>query len=106
MRRAAGLTLKLVVPAALVVLVAIVPRFASEFRLGQFTFVALYFIALIGLNVLTGFSGQISLGHGAFMGIGAYVAAILTLGRPGLELLGTHPPGWLPIGNGMTSTWT
>jgi branched-chain amino acid transport system permease protein len=106
MPRSVVLALKLLLPAALVVLVAVVPRYASEFRLGQFTFVALYFIALIGLNVLTGFSGQISLGHGAFMGIGAYVAAILTLGRPGLELLGTHPPGWLPIGDGMTSTWT
>ena len=106
MSRYVSLALKLVVPAALVVLVALIPRVASEFRVGQFTFVALYFIALIGLNVLTGFSGQISLGHGAFMGIGAYVAAILTLGRPGLETLGTHPPGWLPIGNGMTATWT
>jgi branched-chain amino acid transport system permease protein len=106
MPRSAVLALKLLVPAALAVLVAVLPRLAGEFRVGQFTFVALYFIALIGLNVLTGFSGQISLGHGAFMGIGAYVAAILTLGRPGLELLGTHPPGWLPIGNGMTATWT
>ncbi len=104
--RHVALALKVLVPAALVVLVALVPRFANEFRLGQFTFVALYFIALIGLNVLTGFSGQISLGHGAFMGIGAYVAAILTLGRHNLDVLGTHAPHWLPIGNGMTATWT
>ena len=34
-------------------------------------------IAMLGLNLLTGFNGQISLGHGAFMGIGAYGAAIL-----------------------------
>ena len=66
----------------------------------------IYFIALLGLNVLTGYSGQISLGHGAFMGVGAYSTAILTLGRPGLEVLGTHPPSWLPIGDGMTSTYT
>ena len=36
-----------------------------------------YAIALLGLNILTGYNGQISLGHGAFYAIGAYVAAIL-----------------------------
>jgi branched-chain amino acid transport system permease protein len=106
MPRQAILSAKLAILGAIVVLIAIIPKIASEFRVGQFTFVALYFIALAGLNVLTGYSGQISLGHGAFMGVGAYCAAILTLGRPGLELLNTHPPGWLPIGNGMTSTYT
>jgi branched-chain amino acid transport system permease protein len=68
------------------VVVAVLPRFMGEFRLSQFTFVALYFVALLGLNILTGYNGQISLGHGAFMGIGAYVSALLILGRPGLEL--------------------
>jgi branched-chain amino acid transport system permease protein len=106
MSRRAVFALELVILGAIVVLIAIIPSLAGEFRIGQFTFVGLYFIALAGLNVLTGYSGQISLGHGAFMGVGAYTAAILTLGRPGLEALGTHPPGWLPIGNGMTSTYT
>ena len=41
----------------------------------QLTFVAIYFIALLGLNILTGYNGQISLGHGAFMAIGATSAA-------------------------------
>src|SRR5690606_3328033 len=36
-----------------------------------------YAIALLGLNILTGYNGQISLGHGAFFAIGAYTAAIL-----------------------------
>lgn len=36
-------------------------------------------IAALGLNILTGFTGQISLGHGAFMGVGAYVSGYLTL---------------------------
>jgi len=36
-----------------------------------------YAIALVGLNILTGYSGQISLGHGAFLAIGAYTTAIL-----------------------------
>ena len=65
------------------IVVAFLPRFMGEFRLSQFTFVALYFISLLGLNILTGYNGQISLGHGAFMGIGAYVSALLILGRPG-----------------------
>jgi branched-chain amino acid transport system permease protein len=89
-----------------VVVIALLPRFMGEFRLSQFTFVALYFIALLGLNILTGYNGQISLGHGAFMGIGAYVSALLILGRPGLELYQLDPPGWLPLGNGMTPVFT
>ncbi|HKH29426.1 MAG TPA: branched-chain amino acid ABC transporter permease [Gaiellaceae bacterium] len=88
------------------VVVALLPRFMGEFRLSQFTFVALYFIALLGLNILTGYNGQISLGHGALMGIGAYVSALLILGRPGLELYQLDPPGWLPLGDGMTPVFT
>jgi branched-chain amino acid transport system permease protein len=95
------LALKVVGVAAAVVIVAVLPRFLGEFRLSQFTYIGIYFIALLGLNILTGYSGQISLGHGAFMGIGAYVTAVLTLGRPGLVLFGQHPPGWLPLGDGM-----
>jgi branched-chain amino acid transport system permease protein len=92
--------------AVIAVVIALLPRFMGEFRLSQFTFVALYFIALLGLNILTGYNGQISLGHGAFMGIGAYVSALLILGRPGLELYQLDPPGWLPLGNGMTPVFT
>jgi len=88
------------------VVIAVLPRFMGEFRLSQFTFVAIYFIALLGLNILTGYNGQISLGHGAFMGIGAYVGAVLTLGRPGLEALLLEPPGWLPLGDGMRPVFT
>jgi branched-chain amino acid transport system permease protein len=91
---------------AIGVVIALLPRFMGEFRLSQFTFVALYFIALLGLNILTGYNGQISLGHGAFMGIGAYVSALLILGRPGLELYQLDPPGWLPLGDGMTPVFT
>ena len=88
------------------VVVALLPRFMGEFRLLQFTLVAIYVIALLGLNILTGYSGQISLGHGAFVGVGAYVAALLSLGRPGLELLQLDPPSWLPLGDGMTPIFT
>jgi branched-chain amino acid transport system permease protein len=88
------------------VVVALLPRFMGEFRLLEFTLVAIYVIALLGLNILTGYSGQISLGHGAFIGVGAYVAALLSLGRPGLELYMLDPPSWIPIGNGMTPVFT
>ena len=79
----------------------------GEFRLSQFTFVAIYFIALLGLNILTGYNGQISLGHGAFMGIGAYVGAMLTLGtaRARRRCL-LEPPDWLPLGDGMRPVFT
>jgi branched-chain amino acid transport system permease protein len=53
------------------------PIFASGYHLYQFSQVLIYAIALLGLNLLTGFNGQISLGHGAFFAIGGYGAAIL-----------------------------
>jgi branched-chain amino acid transport system permease protein len=87
--------------------IAVLPQFMGEVRLQQFTFVAIYFIALIGLNILTGYNGQISLGHGAFMGIGAYVAAILMLGEANLEALTLQDaPDWLPLGDGMRPVFT
>ena len=60
-----------------VVLMLVLPRFISDFRAQQFAYVGIYFMALIGLNILTGYTGQISLGHGAFMAIGGYTTAIL-----------------------------
>jgi branched-chain amino acid transport system permease protein len=62
---------------ALAAVVAVLPGFISDFRAQQFAYVAIYLIAILGLNVLTGYAGQISLGHGAFMAIGGYTAAIL-----------------------------
>ena len=53
------------------------PFLVSNFRLFQFTQVFIYAIALLGLNILTGYNGQISLGHGAFYALGAYTAAIM-----------------------------
>jgi branched-chain amino acid transport system permease protein len=53
------------------------PAGLSNFRLFQFTQIYIYAIALLGLNILTGFNGQISLGHGAFYALGAYTTAIM-----------------------------
>ena len=64
--------------ALLVLLALIVPlaRF-SDYHLFQLTMVVVYAIAILGLSLLIGFNGQISLGHGAFYAIGAYTTAIL-----------------------------
>ena len=53
------------------------PFVASGYHIYQGAQVLIFAIALIGLNLLTGFNGQISLGHGAFFAIGCYGAAIL-----------------------------
>lgn len=49
----------------------------SNYHLFQLTMVVVYAIAVLGLNLVTGYNGQISLGHGAFYAVGAYVTAIL-----------------------------
>ena len=51
--------------------------FLSPFRTFQVTRFGLWLIILLGLNLLTGYSGQISLGHAALVAVGAYVAAVL-----------------------------
>jgi branched-chain amino acid transport system permease protein len=60
-----------------IVVVFALPQVVSDFRLQEFAYVGIYFIALVGLNILTGYTGQISLGHGAFMAIGGYTTALL-----------------------------
>jgi branched-chain amino acid transport system permease protein len=66
----------------LVLLAAIVPvAWFTDYHLFQLTMVVVYAIAILGLALLTGFNGQISLGHGAFYAIGAYTTAILMTAR-------------------------
>jgi branched-chain amino acid transport system permease protein len=72
------------------VVVAVLPFFVSDFRSFELAKVGIYFIAVVGLNILTGYTGQISLGHGAFMAIGAYTTAILTVNH-GWNDLATIP---------------
>jgi branched-chain amino acid transport system permease protein len=68
---------KIVGVALLLVLACALPFAIGNYRVFQMTLVLAYSIALLGLNMLTGYNGQISLGHGAFYAIGAYTAAIL-----------------------------
>jgi branched-chain amino acid transport system permease protein len=63
--------------AALLVAACVLPFVLSNYTVFQLTLALAYSIALLGLNMLTGYNGQISLGHGAFYAIGAYTAAIL-----------------------------
>ena len=59
--------------------VLIFPFFASNYGLNLANQVAIATVGAIGLNILTGYTGQISLGQGAFMAVGAYSAGLLTL---------------------------
>jgi branched-chain amino acid transport system permease protein len=52
------------------------PFVLSGFQTLEFAYALIFAIAILGLNILTGFSGQISLGHGAFLAIGAFTTAI------------------------------
>src|SRR5712691_4560531 len=63
--------------AAGLVLIVLLPFVAKNFFVFQLTLALIYAIAILGLNLLTGFNGQFSLGHSAFYAIGAYTAAIL-----------------------------
>jgi branched-chain amino acid transport system permease protein len=84
------------VTAGLAVLV-VLPQAVSSYRSFQLVYVGIYFVALIGLNVLTGHSGQISLGHGAFMAVGAYTTAIM-VSHWGVRDLWTIPAACLVAG--------
>ena len=68
---------QLIAFAVVLALACALPFLVSNYRTFQFTLVLVYAIALLGLNILTGYNGQISLGHGAFYAIGAYCTAIL-----------------------------
>jgi len=55
----------------------VAPFVFESFTVYQLTMVAIYAVAILGLNLLTGYNGQLSLGHSAFFALGAYFTAIL-----------------------------
>jgi branched-chain amino acid transport system permease protein len=73
-----------------VLVLVVLPFVLTDFRTVQLATVGAYFIAILGLDVLTGHSGQISLGHGAFMAVGAYTTGIL-MANHGVRDLWTIP---------------
>lgn len=60
---------------AAIAFVALTPLWADRFILSQLILIGIYGIAALGLNVLVGYTGQISLGHSAFFGFGAFASA-------------------------------
>ena len=64
--------------ALLMLLLLAAPWLFAEYWLAQLTFVLIYGIAGLGLMLLAGFTGQFSIGHAAFLGVGAYTQAVLT----------------------------
>lgn len=70
---------------------ALLPLVLSDYNQLEGARIGIFFIAILGLNLLTGYTGQISLGHGAFMAIGGYTTAILAANH------GWHPIATIPI---------
>jgi branched-chain amino acid transport system permease protein len=64
--------------AATAAALALLPFALSGYHQALAAQVATFFVAILGLNILTGYTGQISIGHGAFMAIGGYTTAILS----------------------------
>jgi branched-chain amino acid transport system permease protein len=73
------------------------PTQVSSFSAGLWAHALIFAIAIMGLNILIGYSGQLSLGHGAFMALGAYTMAIL-VHRYHFDYLATIPIAGLLVG--------
>jgi branched-chain amino acid transport system permease protein len=80
---------RLILWGVMILLLALVPLFVKSFTLYILSLACVYVIATLGLNLLTGYAGQLSIGHAGFLAIGAYAAALL------LAKLGV--PFWLSI---------
>jgi branched-chain amino acid transport system permease protein len=78
-RRSLGIALWLLIAAAVLAVYAFAPRFVSDFHSRDLARAGVFFIAIVGLNLLTGYTGQISLGHGALMAVGGYTTAALVV---------------------------
>jgi branched-chain amino acid transport system permease protein len=81
----ATLARSLLIVAFLAVLLGLISTFISAYDDLRLAYAAYYFAVLVGLTMLTGLSGQISLGHGALMAVGAYTVALL-VGNEGWAL--------------------
>ena len=92
------LTLKTLLFVAAAAVVFLLPQRLNDFQAGtRFGQIGAYFTAIVGLNILVGFSGQISLAHGAFMAVGGYTTAILMVDH-GVRDLWTIPLAGLVAG--------
>ena len=100
---------RLRLPASLAVLLAFLiwaPFTLDGFRSFQMTRIAVWVIVIMGLNILTGYNGQISLGHGALVAVGAYTAAILMDSTEQISFVDANPwPFWstIIVAGGLTA---
>jgi branched-chain amino acid transport system permease protein len=77
--------------AALIVALALFPGIANGYIVGLACMLGIHVIASAGLNIMTGYTGLISLGHAAFMGVGCYTAAFFA--QRGVPFFLTIPMG-------------
>ena len=77
-----------------VLLIAVIPLVLHEYYLSIFNLIFIAVVGALGLNILVGYTGQISIGHAAFMSVGAYTAANLAT-KLGLPFWITLPAGGL-----------
>ena len=63
---------------AVAALLSVLPFTLSDYNISLVAQVGIFFVAVLGLNILTGYTGQISIGHGAFMAIGGYTTAVMS----------------------------
>lgn len=82
--RAPWLTLEAVSLVIFLVVAIVFPAYASVYALYMACLVAINVIATVGLNITVGYTGLLSIGHSAFIGVGAYTAglAMIHLGTP------------------------
>ncbi len=81
---------------ALVIGCLMLPLGLDEYLISQLTFICMYAVAAVGLMLLTGYTGQVSMGHAAFFAIGSYTSAILT--AKGVPFLAALPAAGLLAG--------
>jgi len=79
MRRSVVLAVWTLTAGVVLALYVLAPRLVSDFHARDLAGAGVFFIAIVGLNILTGYTGQISLGHGALMAVGGYTTAALAV---------------------------
>src|SRR5512137_1832126 len=87
-----------IIPLVLIALYPVTLAGGSPYWSGLLIFVGIYVILAVGLDLLMGYTGQISVGHAAYFAIGAYTSGILT------AKFGFSPIGAMFIGMLLTGT--
>ena len=90
----------LLLAVGLALVFGVIPNVSGPFLLTTFILCGYYIIGTLGINILTGFTGQLSLGHSAFVAVGAYTGATLSYH---LGVLYSHLADRFPIGDIATA---